>query len=105
MAAEGRLYLPTPDPNRKHFEELESQWVSNDPKVPLRIKQAYVVIKQMLPRRRIRPPSPIGQVLWNQQVRAMDAAINHVYSETVKNEDAEVADMRSPPRTCSTGRA
>jgi multiple sugar transport system permease protein len=90
MAAEGRLYLPTPDPNRKHFEELESQWVSNDPKVPLRIKQAYVVIKQMLPRARIRPPSPIGQVLWNQQVRAMDAAINHVYSETVKNEDAEV---------------
>jgi len=90
MAAEGRLYLPTPHPNRKYFEELESQWVSNDPKVPPRIKQAYKVIKQMLPEARIRPPSPIGQVLWNQHVRAMEAAINHVYAGTAGNEDEEV---------------
>ena len=90
MAAEGRLYLPTPDPNRKHFEEIEREWVSDDPTVPIRIKQAYAVIKQMLPTARIRPPSPIGQVLWNQHVRAMDAAINHVYAGKVKDEDAEV---------------
>jgi multiple sugar transport system permease protein len=90
MAAEGRLYLPTPDPNRRNFEELEREWVSDDPKVPPRIKQAYTVIKQMLPEARIRPPSPIGQVLWNQHVRAMDAAINHVYAGAVNNEDAEV---------------
>ena len=90
MAAEGRLYLPTPAPNRKYFEEIEREWVSDDPKVPPRIKQAYAVIKQMLPEARIRPPSPIGQVLWNQHVRAMDAAINHVYAGEVKDEDAEV---------------
>jgi multiple sugar transport system substrate-binding protein len=69
MAAEGRLYLPTPNPNRHFFEEIEREWVSDDPKVPIRIKQAYAVIKEMLPEARIRPPSPIGQVLWNQHVR------------------------------------
>jgi multiple sugar transport system permease protein len=90
MAAEGRLYLPTPDPNRKNFEDLERDWVSNDPQVPIRIKQAYAVIKQMLPEARIRPPSPIGQVLWNQHVRAMDAAINHAYAGSVSDEEAEV---------------
>jgi ABC-type sugar transport system permease subunit/ABC-type glycerol-3-phosphate transport system substrate-binding protein len=90
MAAEGRLYLPTPAPNRKNFEEIEREWVQTDPKVPARIKQAYTVIKQMLPVARIRPPSPIGQVLWNQHVRATDAAINHVYAGSVKNEDEEV---------------
>jgi multiple sugar transport system permease protein len=90
MAAEGRLYLPTPAPNRKDFEDLEREWVSNDPNVPYRIKQAYTVIKQMLPEARIRPPSPIGQVLWNQHVRAMDAAINHVYAGSLSDEDAEV---------------
>jgi multiple sugar transport system permease protein len=90
MAAEGRLYLPTPHPNRKFFEEIEREWVSNDPKVPPRIKQAYKVIKQMLPEARIRPPSPIGQVLWNQHVRATDAAINHVYAGSARNEDEEV---------------
>jgi len=90
MAAEGRLYLPTPNPNRTFFENLERDWVSNDPKVPVRIKQAYTVIKQMLPEARIRPPSPIGQVLWNQHVRAMQAAINHVYAAKAKNEDEEV---------------
>jgi ABC-type sugar transport system permease subunit/ABC-type glycerol-3-phosphate transport system substrate-binding protein len=90
MAAEGRLYLPTPNPNRKYFEEIEREWVSGDANVPAPIKQAYAVIKQMLPEARIRPPSPIGQVLWNQHVRAMDAAINHVYAGKVKDEDEEV---------------
>lgn len=90
MAAEGRLYLPTPHPNRHFFEEIEQKWVSGDPSVPPRIKQAYAVIKQMLPEAKIRPPSPIGQVLWNQHVRAMDAAINHAYAGIVKDKDAEV---------------
>jgi multiple sugar transport system permease protein len=90
MAAEGRLYLPEPNPNRKFFEEIEREWVTDDPNVPPRLKQAYVVIKQMLPTAKVRPPSPIGQVLWNQQVRAMDAAINHKYAGTVKDKEAEV---------------
>lgn len=87
-AAEGRLYLPEPHPNRRYFEEIERAWVQEDPKVPFRVKQAYTVIKAMLPNARIRPPTPIGQVLWNQHVRAMDAAINHVYAGEFGQSDA-----------------
>lgn len=90
MAAEGRLYLPEPHPNRKFFEELESQWVTGDPSVPPRIKQAYAVIKEMLPTAKIRPPSPIGQVLWNQHIRAMEAGINHLYAGVARDKDDEV---------------
>lgn len=90
MAAEGRLYLPEPHPNRKLFEEIEQEWVTGDPTVPPRVKQAYGVIKEMLPTARVRPPSPIGQVLWTQHVRAMDAAINHKYAGISKDKDEEV---------------
>ena len=90
MAAEGRLYLPEPHPNRKLFEEIEREWVTEDPAVPPRIKQAYAVIREMLPTAKVRPPSPIGQVLWNQHVRAMDAAINHRNSAPTRDKDAEV---------------
>ncbi len=90
MAAEGRLYLPEPQANRKLFEEIEKEWVTGDPTVPPRVKQAYAVIREMLPNARVRPPSPIGQVLWNQQVRAMDTAINHKFAGRYPNKDDEV---------------
>jgi multiple sugar transport system permease protein len=90
MAAQGRLYLPEPNPNRKYFEEIEREWVSADPSVPPRIKEAYAVIKEMLPNSKVRPPSPIGQVLWNQHARAMDVVINHTYADRVKDRDEEV---------------
>lgn len=89
-AADGQLYLPDPSPNRKLFAAVEKKWVLDDPTVPLNIKKAYKVIERMLPHAKIRPPSPIGQVLWNQQVRAMDGAINHSYAGVVHGKDAEV---------------
>ena len=106
MAAEGRLYLPEPHPNRKYFEEIEREWVSDDPTVPIRIKEAYAVIKQMLPNSKVRPPSPIGQVLWNQHVRAMDVVINHTYANQFPDKDEEVrhAAIHDAPRCAGAAR-
>lgn len=89
-ATEGKLYLPQPKPNRVFFEELEKEWIQNDPSIPKNFKAAYAVIRELLPKTLIRPPTPVGQLLWNQHVRAMDAAVNHQYAAGRKDKDDEV---------------
>ena len=81
--SEGRLYLPEGRANRVNYERLVAEAVDNNPAVPPPFKQAYRVIRDMLPRTQIRPVTAVGQVLWSQHVRATEAAVNHVYDAQV----------------------
>ena len=75
--AQGQLYLPRGYANRKQYEEIAADFVDGNPDVPATFKRAFVVLREMLPRTLTRPPSPIGQLLWNEHKAAYDAAINH----------------------------
>src|SRR6185295_16972450 len=60
------------------------KYITDNPRVPPRIRQAYEVVKALMPKTRIRPVSPVGQLLWNQQVAATDFGNAHVFAKAAK---------------------
>ncbi len=91
--SEGRMYLPNIHANRVHFERLVKQYVYDNPNLPQTYKDAYQVTQELLPTTRIRPVTPVGQFLWAQQVRAMDAGPNHAFAEQAKREGKDETEM------------
>jgi ABC-type sugar transport system permease subunit/ABC-type glycerol-3-phosphate transport system substrate-binding protein len=88
--ADGRLFLPVGSANRKFFEEIEKEAVEDNPHMPPAIKRAYAVLRDMLPNTRIRPVSPVGQLLWNQHIRAYEAATHHQFQQVARDKDEEI---------------
>ncbi|HEX8523407.1 MAG TPA: extracellular solute-binding protein [Tepidisphaeraceae bacterium] len=82
--SEGKLYLPKGLANRVFFERLIKQHITDNKDVPRRIREAYDVIQRLMTKTRIRPVTPVGQLLWNQHVRATDLGNNHVLADEAK---------------------
>jgi multiple sugar transport system permease protein len=81
---EGRVYLPGVDANRRHTERIFQQEVFGDRAIPPRFRQAYESLTALLDDPQIRPVSPVGQLLWRQQIRAYEAAVGHKYALQAK---------------------
>ena len=89
--SQGQLYLPRGYANRKQYEEMVAESVDHNPDVPATFKAAYATLKEMLPRTLIRPPSPVGQLLWNEHIDAYSNAVNHALADEHKGDkDGEV---------------
>ncbi|MCS7033392.1 MAG: extracellular solute-binding protein, partial [Phycisphaerae bacterium] len=73
--AEGRPFLPHQQPLRQLNEEVFQRYVAGNPSLPPRFAQAMKVYNDLLPVSRFRPVTPVGQLLWNEQVSAMQAAL------------------------------
>ena len=82
--AEGKLFLPRGFANRVHYERLVKNYITDNPEIPPRIRQAYDVVKALMPKTRIRPVTPVGQLLWNQHVAATDVATFHADAAKAK---------------------
>ena len=91
--SEGKLYLPKGLANRVIFERLVQKYITDNTEVPPRIRAAYAVIKDLMPHTRIRPVTPVGQLLWNQHVRATDLAVNHAFAEEAKKTGGDEIQM------------
>src|SRR4029079_12920424 len=48
------------------------------------IRHAYQSVASLLERPMIRPPTPVGQLLWRQHIRAYEAAVGHRYAAEAK---------------------
>ncbi len=75
--AQGRLYIPRQLPVKKLNEYVFDKYVYSNPRVPENIKAACRVFNRLLPDARYRPVTPVGQLLWNEHVTAMEAALYH----------------------------
>jgi multiple sugar transport system permease protein len=82
--SEGRTYLPLVEANRVYNERIFNAGVFEKSTISPRFKEAYRAILALLDDAKIRPVSPVGQLLWGQQVRAHDAAVNHTYQAEAK---------------------
>jgi multiple sugar transport system permease protein len=91
--SEGKMYLPKGLANRVIFERLVQKYITENPDVPPRFRQAYEVVKWLMPKTRIRPVTPVGQLLWNQHVRATDLAINHAFAEQARKTGGDEIEM------------
>jgi multiple sugar transport system permease protein len=82
--SEGRLYLPQGLANRVQYEQLIEQSITHNERMPKRIKDAYGVLRELMPRTLYRPVSPVGQLLWEQQLDALKAGLNHSFADKAK---------------------
>ena len=72
--AKGRPYIPRQCPVKRLNEEFYRDYVVASPTLPPRLQEAIKVFKSLLPYSRFRPVTPVGQKLWNAQVRSMENA-------------------------------
>mgnify|MGYP000053032573 FL=1 len=75
--AQGKLFIPGLNANKKITQTLYRRYLAEDPNVEQKFRDGYQVFMNLLPESRYRPVTPVGQFLWNQQVRAMEGAIYH----------------------------
>jgi multiple sugar transport system permease protein/multiple sugar transport system substrate-binding protein len=76
--AQGQTYFPYSHPDRRVMKWLQQEYVQNNPAVSDDMRRAHRVFVDLLPTSKYRPVTPIGQLLWSEQIRAMEAAIRHV---------------------------
>ncbi len=75
--AQGKMFIPNLSANTRITRRLYQRYLADDPSVEQKFRDAYQVFMNLLPESRYRPVTPVGQFLWNQQVRAMEGAIYH----------------------------
>lgn len=73
--AQGRLFLPRQLPMKELNDQFFEHYVYSSPLIPDRIKDGCRVYNRLLPDAKFRPVTPVGQLLWNQHVSAMEAAL------------------------------
>jgi multiple sugar transport system permease protein/multiple sugar transport system substrate-binding protein len=101
--AQGQVYFPYSHPDRRIMRWLRKQYIQGSPDITDDMRNAYGVFADLLPVSRYRPVSPIGQLLWSEHNRAMNAAIRHVqpprealgYSQ--RRTQAALDDFLNPP--------
>jgi ABC-type sugar transport system permease subunit len=73
----GRTYIPLQYPLPSINEYAMNTYVLGNPDVPRRFQIAMRQFNDLLPVSRFRPITPVGQVLWNEQINAMETALYH----------------------------
>ncbi len=87
LAAQGRVFVPTQNANKKINEWLFEKYVYGNPQMDPKIGEAVHVFNDLLEGQPFRPVTPVGQMLWNEHITAMEDAIFH---------------KRSPQQACDT---
>ena len=73
--AHGQLYCPLQNAQWAINDKLYGEYVFNNPQMPEKFKAAYRVLNDLIPYSRYRPVTPVGQLLWNEHVNAMENAL------------------------------
>jgi len=100
-ASQGRIFVPTQNANKKINEFLFQKYVINDPQMDPRIGRAVKVFNDMLEGQPYRPVTPVGQLMWNQQLTATDNAIFHKMSPQQALDEATMIVQRDLDRILS----
>ena len=80
LASQGRVFVPTQNANKKINEWLFEKYVYNNPAMDPKVAAAVRVFNELLENQPYRPVTPVGQLLWNQHIEAMENAIFHKLS-------------------------
>lgn len=87
----GNIFIPQIRARKPVAEWANEYYVYNNPEVPERFKVAKRVFVEAMPFSKFRPVTPVGQVLWNAQVRAMEAGIYKTYDPADIKRNAKLA--------------
>ena len=104
LSSQGLVFVPTQNANRRINEWLFQKYVAGNPSIPLKVRDGVQLLNQLLDHSPIRPVTPVGQLLFNEQKRATENAIFHKLSPQAALDDANESVQRQldralhPPR-------
>ncbi|MFA6107124.1 MAG: extracellular solute-binding protein [Candidatus Latescibacterota bacterium] len=79
-ASRGRSYVPQMAP-LPHVNALTYDlFVRDNPDLAPRVKEGFLLFAGLMERSRFRPVTAVGQLLWDEHVRAFEKAVRHTYS-------------------------
>jgi ABC-type sugar transport system permease subunit/ABC-type glycerol-3-phosphate transport system substrate-binding protein len=76
--ATGQTYFPGLSASKSMTAWAKRKYIDGNPAVSPKFVRAYGEFVDLLPNSRYRPVTPVGQKLWNEHVRAAEAAANHL---------------------------
>lgn len=76
-ASRGRNYLPPLAPSAAINRMADEKLGSGNPDLPWRMREMLPRVAEMMEVSRFRPVTPVGQLLWDEQVRAYENAVRH----------------------------
>lgn len=79
-ASRGRTFLPMMAPIPAINEMFNRDLIANNPDVPPRVRQYFPLFSEIMKISRYRPATPVGMLLWDEQVRAFDKSVRHTYT-------------------------
>jgi ABC-type sugar transport system permease subunit/ABC-type glycerol-3-phosphate transport system substrate-binding protein len=100
----GRIYVPTQNANRHINEWAFQKYISSDPAIPSKLRDGVKLLNDLIDTSPIRPVTPVGQLLFNEQKRATENAIFHkMTAQEALNQSTQVVQNAldralSPPR-------
>ena len=89
----GSIFVPRMSSRMDITEWAMEHYLYSDPTVEQTFKDGMRVFVGILPQSKFRPVTPVGQILWNEQVRAMEGGIyRNYYPDDVRRNAQESAD-------------
>ena len=104
LESQGRLYVPPQNANRRINQWLYERYIAGNPAIQPKVCDGVRLLNELLETSPIRPVTPVGQLLFNEQKRATENAIFHKASPQAALDDATQNVQRqldralSPPR-------
>jgi ABC-type sugar transport system permease subunit/ABC-type glycerol-3-phosphate transport system substrate-binding protein len=100
----GRVYVPTQNANAKINRWLFDSYIVNNPAIQPKVREGARLLNDLLETSPIRPVTPVGQLLFNEQRRATENAIFHKMTAPAALEQSQQIVQKqldralSPPR-------
>ncbi len=88
---QGTVFIPSFHARRDITQWQMEELIFNDPNTSPRFKQSARVFVDSLPESRFRPVTPVGQLLWNEHIRAMEAGIYLQFDPADVRRNAQLA--------------
>ncbi len=89
--AAGNIHIPLISARRDITEWAMEHYLYEDPTIDEQLKEGMRVFVENLPASKYRPVTPVGQLLWNEQVRALEAGIFRRYDPDDPGRNAKMA--------------
>jgi len=78
-ASQGKSFIPILEFDNELNEYIYNKYILNNPQLGEPFKKGYRLAIDMLPHAKYRPNTPVGQILWSQQITAYEKAVYHKF--------------------------
>lgn len=95
VRAQGGVFIPRMSGRRDITEWAMEEYLLSNPSIESTYKEGMRVFVDLLPTAKFRPVTPVGQLLWNEHVRAMEGGIYKQFDRNDIKRNAQMALDRS----------